>query len=99
MYCTPPYVCVCVGQEEDVNAALDALCGEILNRRCLINVEYRREGVDYVSLQLEDSHDDVAARLLSQGLLLAENRRDKHLAPLVTVYRKAQDKAKSERVS
>lgn len=75
------------------------LCAEVLNRRCLANVEYKREGVDYVSLQLEESHDDVAARLLSQGLLLAENRRDKYLASLVSVYRKAQETAKSQRVS
>ena len=54
--------------------------------------------MEYVSLQLEESREDVAAHLLSQGLVLAENKRDKHLAALVTQYLKAQEKAKSARV-
>lgn len=64
-----------------------------------MNVEYKSGGLEYVSLTYLDSKDDVAQKLISSGFLLAEKRREKRLAKLVSDYMKAQEKAKSSRVS
>jgi len=74
---------------------------EMLNKKCLLNVEYRSAaaGVDCVSLCHTESKDDVAQLLISEGWLLVEPRREKRLAKLVGQYQKAQEKAKEGRVS
>ena len=78
---------------------MDAFYDEVANRQLSMNVEYKTTGLEYVSLMYPDSKDDVAQKLISSGFLLAEKRREKRLAKLVSDYMKAQEKAKSSRVS
>jgi len=86
-------------QEDDMQSAVHEFCVEILNKQCLLNVEYKNAGVDCVTLCHADSKDDVAQLLLTEGWLLVEARREKRLAKLVGQYQKAQEKAKEGRVS
>lgn len=78
---------------------MDAFYDEVANRQLSMNVEYKAGGLEYVSLVVPDSKEDIALKLVSSGFLLAERRREKRLAKLVSDYGKAQEKAKSARVS
>ena len=86
-------------QEEDIQSSIHEFYAEVLNKQCLLNVEYKNSGIDFVSLCHSDSNDDVAELLISEGWLLVESRREKRLAKLVSQYQKAQEKAKEGRVS
>ena len=86
-------------QEEDIKNAIDAVYNDICNKQVLINTEYKSSGVDYASFQYTDSKEDIIQGLISEGLLLAENRKEKRLTKLVSKYKAAQDKAKKDRVS
>ena len=70
-----------------------------MNKQLLLNVEFRVAGQEYVSLYDPDSKDDIAKGLITQGLVLAEPRKEKRFAKLITEYAKAQEKAKANRVS
>ena len=85
-------------QEEDIQAAVEALNAEVLNKQCLLNVEYK-SGLEYVTLCHVGSKDDIGQALIADGQVLAEQRREKRLAKLVSQYQKAEDKAKEGRVS
>lgn len=86
--------------QEDAKAdALDAFYNEIINKELLLNTEYKIGGAEYVSIYFPDTKDDVAKELIAGGYILAENRREKRLAKIVTEYKQAQEKAKSARVS
>ncbi|XP_062586352.1 staphylococcal nuclease domain-containing protein 1-like [Saccostrea cucullata] len=94
------YCLACVGlpSDEDFKAdAVDAFYDEVANRQLSMNVEYKVGGLEYVSLLNPDTKDDIALKLISSGYLLAEKRREKRLAKLVSDYMKAQEKAKSSR--
>jgi len=96
------YYLACVAlptDEDDKQAAVDAMYNDNLNKQCLLNVEYKRDGMDFVSLLFNDNKEDVAQAMLAEGLLLAEPRREKRLAKLVEEYVKAQDKAKAARLN
>lgn len=54
-----------------------------MDREVLINREYRISGAEYITIQRSDTKADVAKTLLSQGLLLLDERRDKRLQSLV----------------
>ncbi|XP_056013676.1 staphylococcal nuclease domain-containing protein 1-like isoform X1 [Ostrea edulis] len=90
--------CVTLPPDEDFKAdGVDAFYDGVANRQLSMNVEYKSGGLEYVSLTYLDSKDDVAQKLISSGFLLAEKRREKRLAKLVSDYMKAQEKAKSSR--
>lgn len=71
---------------------------DMLNKQLLLNTEYKVGTLEYVSLALPDSKDDVAQALLADGLILVDARREKRLAKLVASYQKSQEKAKQGRV-
>ena len=87
-------------QEDAKQDAVDALYNDILNHQMQLNVEYKSNGMDYVTLLGEDGEasSDVGLSLVSEGYVLVENRKEKRLAKLVSDYMKAQDQAKKERV-
>jgi len=85
--------------EDDRLGAIDAMYNDNLNKQCLLNVEYKKDGMDCVSLLFNDNKEDVAQAMLAEGLLIAEPRREKRLAKLVEEYVKAQDKAKAARLN
>lgn len=70
-------------QEDYVEDALAGLMAEVEGQDVVANREYRANGVDYVSLQRVDNKTDVAETMLSQGLVLMDERKDKRFASLV----------------
>ncbi|XP_069102098.1 staphylococcal nuclease domain-containing protein 1-like [Argopecten irradians] len=92
--------CVTLPPDEESKAdALDAFYNDIINKELMMNTEYRVPGQEYVTLVYPDNKDDVAQGLISAGWILAEKRREKRLAKIVTDYQKAQEKAKIARVN
>lgn len=85
--------------EDDKINAIDALYNDICNKQLQLNTEYKSGGIEYVTLLYPDSKEDVAQSLISEGLLLYENRKEKRLAKLVSTYKAAQDKAKNARLN
>lgn len=87
-------------QEEDIQNAVDFLYNEVLNKQYLLNSEYKTSGLEYVTLvtSKDDSKDDIVKLLISNGLVQAEGRKEKHLSKLVSEYKKAEEKAKESRV-
>ena len=88
-----------VHQEEDIELAVDTLINDVLNKECLLNYEYKSGGVDAVSLLYADTKEDIGQNMITEGFVLVEQRREKRLNKLMTTYRKAEDKAKADRVS
>ena len=64
-----------------------------------MNVEYKNAGIDCVTLSYPDTKEDLGQALISEGWALVERRRERRLSKLVTDYIKAQEKAKSARVT
>lgn len=87
-----------IQQKDDIQNANDGLYNDILNKQFLLNTEYRVGSQEFVTLLYPDNKEDVAQTLVSDGILLVENRREKRLAKLMDGYKKAQDKAKASRV-
>ena len=69
-------------QEDYLTGALEALRLET-EGQILVNTEYRAGGAEFVSLQQSDKAD-VAKKLLSQGVVLLDQRKDKKLQTLVS---------------
>ena len=88
-----------VPQEDAKMDAQDAFYTDVLNRQLMLNVEHRIGGCECVSLCDPDSKEDVAKGLISGGLLLVEQRKEKRFAKMISEYNKAQDLAKANRVS
>ncbi|XP_030843744.1 staphylococcal nuclease domain-containing protein 1 isoform X1 [Strongylocentrotus purpuratus] len=82
--------------EENRQDAIEAVQVSIMNNTYLANVEYRNGALEYVTLLTPEKKDDVAEGLLRDGLILAEKRREKRLAKLVTEYAKAQEAARKD---
>lgn len=96
------YQLACVSlppDDDDKIASVDQLYNAIINKQCLLNTEYRREGTEFVTLLHADNKEDVAQGLLSEGLLLCEPRKEKRLNKMVTEYTTAQNKAKEARLN
>ena len=78
---------------------MDSLTNDVLNKECLLNYEYKSGGLDAVTLLYADTKDDIAQNMITEGLVLVEHRREKRLNKLMTTYKKAEEKAKADRVS
>jgi len=88
--------------EDAKQDAVDALYNDALNRQMQLNVEYKANGVDYVTL-LDDEEEgkgkDVGLALVTGGYVVVEQRKEKRLAKLMSDYKAAQEKAKKERAN
>lgn len=87
----------CPDDEDAKRDAYEALNHDVFGKQLVVNSEYKANGVDFVTGQLGESRDDVAFSLISDGILLVENRKEKRLSKLVASYMNAQEKAKSAR--
>ncbi|ROT73426.1 nuclease domain-containing protein 1 [Penaeus vannamei] len=85
--------------EDFLEDALAAFMNEVMDREVLINREYRLSGAEYVSIQRSDTKVDVAKTLISQGLLMLDERKDKRLQSVVSEYRTAQEEAKRKHLN
>ncbi|XP_065668229.1 staphylococcal nuclease domain-containing protein 1 [Hydra vulgaris] len=92
--------CLKVPQDEDnIEDLTRAFAKEALNKEFSLNVEYRVNGQEFVSLTNVDSKQDLACVLLAYGVVLVENRREKRLNKLVHDYNLAQDIARKARLN
>jgi len=91
------YGVACVQAPKDaelMQETVRAFSEDTINKTCLINTEYRVGGLEFVSVLLQDTKDDVIKGLVSDGLLHAEKRKEKRLQKLVKSYWNAQESAK-----
>ncbi len=86
-------------QEEYKQEALEAFRHDVMDNQFLLNVEYHSGSQDFVSILTPVAREDVSQKLISDGLVLAEMRREKRLQKMVTEYKSAQDTARKNRVS
>ncbi|XP_077999812.1 staphylococcal nuclease domain-containing protein 1-like [Glandiceps talaboti] len=92
--------CVTLPKDPEANVeAREAFKREVINNNFLLNVEYRVGGLEFVSMIHPESKDDVVKGLVAEGLLMAENRREKRLQPLVSEYKKSQEVARKARLN
>ncbi|XP_038049256.1 staphylococcal nuclease domain-containing protein 1-like [Patiria miniata] len=86
--------CVMLPKDEEFKQdALEAVKRNILNNTFLCNTEYRVGTTEYVTLLTPEPEDDVGKALVSEGFLLAEQRREKRLQKMVAEYAQAQQSA------
>jgi staphylococcal nuclease domain-containing protein 1 len=92
--------CIRVPEDDDiVHDLTNAFVKEALNNEFSLNVEYKFNGEDYVSLTNPETKADLARTLLAYGVCLVERRREKRLQNLVNDYCKAQETARKNRLN
>jgi len=92
--------CIRVPEDDDiVHDLTNAFVKEALNNEFSLNVEYKLNGEDYVSLTNPETKADLARTLLSYGVCLVERRREKRLQNLINDYTKAQESARKNRLN
>lgn len=75
-------------QVEDQSDAINEIKRQlVIAEPVYINVEYRVGNQEFVSVATDkDGKEDTVKYLLEEGFLLIENRRDRRLKKLVSVY-------------
>ncbi|XP_064490231.1 staphylococcal nuclease domain-containing protein 1-like [Ornithodoros turicata] len=98
--CAEEYSLACVTLPKDPEQAADArhaFMTEVQNETLQLNVEFRVGNQSFVTLVTKGTETDVAKKLLEEGYLLVESRREPRLQDLVKEYREAQESAKRQR--
>jgi len=96
------YTLACVkvpSDEENVYELMHSFAKEAVNREFSLNVEYKFNGQDFVSLSNPETKQDIASTLIASGVVLVEKRREKRLNKLMNEYLAAQEKARKNRVN
>jgi len=92
--------CLKIPTDEENKADLsNAFAQEALNREFSLNIEYKFNNQEFVTLSNPDAKLDVALLLIKQGWVMAEKRREQRLQPLVNEYMAAQEVARKSRVN
>jgi len=90
--------CVIPPNDEDwYQEALSAFNSDVMDQVMLLNVEYRSQGQEYVTLQTVTDNLDLGEKLIREGLLRAERRKEKRLSKLVAEYVKVEEEARKNR--
>ena len=63
----------------------------------MLNIEYKSQGQEYVSLQNMTDNSDLGEKLIREGLMRAERRKERCLAKLVADYVKVEEEARKKR--
>lgn len=79
--------------------AQEAFYSDVMNRQLMLNVEHRIGGCECVTLCDPETKEDVTKGLISTGLVLVEQRKEKRFAKMISEYNKAQDLAKANRLN
>eukprot|EP00731_Ephydatia_muelleri_P029856 Em0021g379a len=88
--------CVAPIDDEDwKDEANAAFSDDVMGKTAMLNVEYKVQKEEYASLNYEGV--DVAEKLVKEGLLRVEKRREKRLLSLVETYCKAEEQARRDR--
>jgi len=92
--------CIRVPEDDDiVHDLTNAFVKEALNNEFSLNVEYKLNGEDFVTLTNPETKADLARTLLSYGVCLVERRREKRLQNLINDYCNAQESARKNRLN
>jgi staphylococcal nuclease domain-containing protein 1 len=83
--------------EEDKIEACKAFAQDVLNKTLNLNVEYKINNLAYATLSDPATNLDIAKGLITDGLILAEKRRERKVAKLVEEYKQAEQTAKRTR--
>nr|QBI71272.1 ebna2 binding protein P100 [Essigella californica] len=81
-------------QEDSVLEVRD----EFINKTININEEYTYDNITHITVKDADKKEDLVKKLVEEGFLLVERRREKYLQKLLTEYIEAQEKAKKDRL-
>jgi len=97
-----PYSLACIKlpntEDNDVIGDLtNAFLNEAIDKEFSLNVEYKANGEDFVTLSNPETQADLARTLISLGVCLVERRREKKLAKLISDYTCAQEVARKSR--
>lgn len=96
------YTLACVkvpSDDEHVYELMQSFANEAVNREFSLNIEYKFNGQDFVTLSNPETKQDIANTLITNGVVLVEKRREKRLQKLMSEYYAAQEKAKKSRVN
>ena len=91
----------CAPDEDDRRETLLALNNEIGNDECLVKVEYRQNGSEYVSIYRASTKENLLKSLAERGLVIVgKNRtsRQKHSSRFYDELEQAQTQAKATRL-
>ncbi|PNF41236.1 hypothetical protein B7P43_G01504 [Cryptotermes secundus] len=92
--------CVQLPNDEDYKEEAIQALKSALNPSLNLNVEYRQGNVSYATLvDITNNDEDIAKKLIHEGLLMCENRKEKRLQKLMVEYRAAQEAAKRRHVN
>jgi len=85
--------------EEYLEDAVATLMTEVMDNEVLVNREYRNGTTEHVSMQRSDSKEDIVKKLMAQGLVLLDARRDARFSKLMSEYRAAQEEARKKHLN
>lgn len=84
-------------EEDHLAQALESLRLETENE-LLANTEYKMSGTEFVTLQTKDN-TDIGKKMLKEGIVLVDRRRDRRLQSLLAEYTEAQEEAKKKHLN
>ena len=92
-------MCVIPPTDEDwYQEALAVFNNEIMDKLMMLNIEYRSQGQEYVSLQNVTDNSDLGEKIFREGLMRVERRKERRLAKLVADYVKVEEEAKKKKL-
>uniref|UniRef100_A0A2S2Q6G9 Staphylococcal nuclease domain-containing protein 1 n=1 Tax=Sipha flava TaxID=143950 RepID=A0A2S2Q6G9_9HEMI len=71
---------------------------EFINKTININEEYTYDNITHITVKDTDKKEDLVKKLVEEGFLLVDRRRERYLQKLLTEYIEAQEKAKKDRL-
>lgn len=71
--------------EDDKTEAYKAFAHDVLNKTLSLNVEFKITNFAYATLSDPTTNIDVGKGLITDGLVLAEKRRERKIAKLVSI--------------
>lgn len=92
--------CVASPPDEDWSKeAFTVFRDQVLNAPMKVNVEYKSQGQEYVTLVDCEDDSDVGESLIHEGLVRVERRKDRRVTSLIERYIKAEEEARKARKS
>ncbi|XP_078040847.1 LOW QUALITY PROTEIN: staphylococcal nuclease domain-containing protein 1 [Augochlora pura] len=96
------YALACVAlpnDTDDAKAAIEAFKEDVNDKILLMNTEYKLSNTNVLAVTLVDStnNEDIVKGLITEGLLLVQNQRDRRLVKLIEEYKKAEEDAEHGR--
>lgn len=84
---------------DDKDDALRSFADDVLNRKVQINIETHRRNTNNLpeaTLHNPDTKTDIGKALISEGLLICENRGERRLKEIINEYKEAEASARKE---